>query len=140
MKYTEKPTRLMRTQYPEAWSRYAELAGVVDAAPDEVVVPPSASSVADGSAVVVPLGRVPFNTIVLVPLTSTTLISDLLRPAYEPSPIKLSKNVVSPLSSHPQTAYSAQRQSTGFVSLAPVSCLATRFTSSAYTTSRRVLV
>lgn len=129
----------MRTQKPDAWRMYAELGTTVVVEAD--VAEPSAFSVDVGSATVVPLGSVPFRTMVLVPFISNTLTSVLLRPSYEPSPIKLSKNVVSPLSSHPQEAYFAQRQSTGFVSLAPVSSWrTTNSTRVAKPASRRVLV
>lgn len=56
MKYTMKPTTATNATYPELLARTAA---------------PSASSVPP--LVVVPFSSVPFSTIVLVPLTSTTL-------------------------------------------------------------------
>jgi len=81
--------------------------------------PPFASSVPPG--VVVPLGKVPFRTMVLVPLMSATLTSEKFSLEYVPSPISESRNVVLPLSSQPHSAYAAQRHVTGLVWLTPSS-------------------
>ena len=54
-----------------------------------------------------PLGRVPFKRMVLVPLTSETMMRDLLRPAYDPFPITELRKVVLLSSSQPHSAYLA---------------------------------
>jgi hypothetical protein len=90
------------TKYPEDCTRACMLTPA-----------PFASSVPPG--MVVPLGSVPFSRMVLVPFTSATLTSERFRLAYDPSPIRESRNVVLSLSSQPHSAYAAQRQVTGFV-------------------------
>lgn len=91
---------------------------------DELVDPSDPSDEPTSSVppeTVVPFGRVPLRTMVLVPLTSATVTRVWFKLAYVPSPMMESKNVVLPLSSQPQGWYSKQRHVTGLVSLTPSS-------------------
>lgn len=92
------PTRATMKRYPvDARTRPREVGLEV-----EDVAPEVASSVADGSADVVPFGRVPLMTKVSVLLMMEIVTRDALR--FVPSPMMVSRKVELPLSSHPHTA------------------------------------
>jgi len=105
---TVNPTKAIMGQKPLAWRMV-----LIAAESNASSVPPAA---------VVPFGKVPLRTMVLVPLMSATLTKVRFRFEYVPSPIKESRKVVFPLSSQPHSAYIAQRHVTGLVSSTPVSC------------------